>query len=262
MSHIRSIREFIDELDAIGEIQRIDAAVDWNLEIGAVIRHSYDLHAPAPLFNNITGYEGSGFRVLGAPVGLADPHIPWRASRLRSGLSPTASGQELMEAIVAARDQPAVPPVVVEHDRAPCKENVMRGDEVDLFRFPTPLIHGNDGGRYIQTYGMNIARTPDGAWTNWSINRMMIAGKDSLACLIPAPQHLGVIRSKWAELGQPMPIALALGVEPGLPFVGAMPLPEGDDESHFLGALLGEPIEVVAAESIELSGARYRRDHH
>lgn len=99
---------------------------------------------------------------------------------------------------------------------------------------------------------MNIARTPDGSWTNWSINRMMIAGKDRLACLIPAPQHLGVIRAKWADLGEAMPIALALGVEPGLPFVGAMPLPENADESHFLGALFGEPIEVVPAETVDL----------
>ena len=49
-----------------------------------------------------------------------------------------------------------------------------------------------------------------------------------------------------------MPIALALGVEPGLPFVGGMPLPEGADESHFLGALFGEGIEVVPAETVDL----------
>jgi UbiD family decarboxylase len=49
-----------------------------------------------------------------------------------------------------------------------------------------------------------------------------------------------------------MPIALALGVEPGLPYVGAMPLPEGADESHFLGALFGEGIDVVPAETVDL----------
>jgi 3-polyprenyl-4-hydroxybenzoate decarboxylase len=53
-------------------------------------------------------------------------------------------------------------------------------------------------------------------------------------------QHLGIIRAKWAALGRPMPIVLALGVEPSLPFAGGMPLPEGADESHFLGALFGE----------------------
>jgi len=49
-----------------------------------------------------------------------------------------------------------------------------------------------------------------------------------------------------------MPIVTALGVEPGLPMVGGMPLPEGTDESHFLGALLGEPIEVTTAETVDL----------
>jgi len=61
-----------------------------------------------------------------------------------------------------------------------------------------------------------------------------------------------VIRSKWTAIGKPMPIALAVGVEPGLPFVGGMPLPEGADESHFLGALFGEGLELVPAETVDL----------
>ena len=252
MKHLRSLREFIQELETIGDVQHIDAEVDWNLEIGAVIRHSYDLRSPAPLFTNITGYQGTGFRVLGAPGGLSGPAQPLARIALALGLPADATGQEVMETVVAARAAPGVPPVAVDRETAPCKENVLLGDDIDLYRFPTPLIHGNDGGRYIQTYGMNIARTPDGSWTNWSINRMMIAGKDTLACLIPDPQHLGIIRAQWAERGEPMPVALALGVEPGLPFVGALPLPEGADESHFLGALFGEGIEVVPAETVDL----------
>lgn len=190
--------------------------------------------------------------MLGAPGGLGRAGQRLARIALALGLPATASGQDVVETVVAARARPGVPPVTVPVGAAPCKQNVMRGSEVDLYAFPTPRIHGNDGGRYIQTYGMNIARTPDGSWTNWSINRMMIAGRDTLACLIPGPQHLGVIRARWAELGEPMPIALALGVEPGLPYVGAMPLPEGADESHFLGALFGEGIEVVPAETVDL----------
>ena len=252
MKHLRSLREFIQELEIIGDVQHIDAEVDWNLEIGAVIRHSYDLRSPAPLFTNITGYQGTGFRVLGAPGSLSGPAQPLARIALALGLPADATGQEIMETVVAARAAPGVPPVAVDRATAPCKENILLGDDIDLYRFPTPLIHGNDGGRYIQTYGMNIARTPDGSWTNWSINRMMIAGKDTLACLIPDPQHLGIIRAQWAERGEPMPVVLALGVEPGLPFVGALPLPEGADESHFLGALFGEGIEVVPAETVDL----------
>jgi UbiD family decarboxylase len=252
MGHLKDLREFICELDAIGEIQRIDAEVDWNLEIGAVIRRSYDLRAPAPLFTNITGYEDSGFRVLGAPGALSGPAHPLARMALALGLPATATGREIVEAVAGARERPGIAPRTIPAERAPCKQNILRGHDVDLLRFPTPWIHGNDGGRYIQTYGMNIVRTPDGSWTNWSVNRMMIVGKDRLACLIPPPQHLGIIRAQWAALGQPMPIVLALGVEPGLPMVGGYPLPEGADESHLLGAVFGEPIEVTPAETVDL----------
>lgn len=252
MGHLKDLRAFVSALDAIGQIQSIDAQVDWNLELGAIVRRSYDLRAPAPLFTNIAGYEGSGFRVLGAPGALGDRPHPLARIALALGLSHAATGSEIMELIVSARGRPGIPPTVVPGDSAPCKQNIVRGHEVDLLRFPTPRIHGNDGGRYIQTYGMNIVRTPDGSWTNWSVNRMMIAGKDRLACLIPPAQHLGVILAQWKALGQPMPIVTALGVEPGLPLVGAAPLPEGADESHFLGALVGEAIEVTQAETVDL----------
>ena len=252
MTHLRSLREFLDELDKIDDVQTIDAEVDWNLEAGAIIRRSYDLRAPAPLFTNLTGYQGTGFRLLGAPGALSSAEHAFARIALALGLPADTSGQEIVEALAAAREKPGIPPVVVDRESAPCKENVVTGADVDLFAFPTPLIHGNDGGRYLQIYGMNIVKTPDGSWTNWSINRMMIAGKDTLACLIPGPQHLGIIRSKWTGIGKPMPIALAIGVEPGLPFVGGMPIPEGEDESHYLGALFGEGIEVVPAETVDL----------
>lgn len=117
--------------------------------------------------------------------------------------------------------------------------------------FQTALICSNDGGRCIQTYGLNIARTPDQSWTNYSINRMMIVDRNRLSCLIPPPQHLGIIRSKWVQLGKPMPIALALGVEPGLAMMGGLPLPENVDESLFLSGYFGEPLEMVQAETVD-----------
>ncbi|MFJ4653333.1 UbiD family decarboxylase [Nocardia sp. NPDC088792] len=252
MAHLKSLREFITALEAIGEIQTIDHEVDWQLEIGAVIRHSYDLRAPAPLFTNITDYQDSGFRVLGAPGALSAPEHQLARITLALGLPADATGQALMEALVAARDKPGIPPVEVDRADAPCKQNIMLGADIDLLKFPTPWIHGNDGGRYIQTWGLNIARTPDGSWTSWSVNRMMIHDAKSLACLIAPVQHLGVVRTAWADLGKPMPIVLALGVEPGLPFVGGMPLPDHVSESDYIGAYFGEGIEVVPAETVDL----------
>jgi UbiD family decarboxylase len=70
MNRLRCLRDYVDRLKALGEIQEIDVEVDWNLEMGAIIRRCYELQAPAPLFNKIKGIE-LGFRVLGAPAGVS-----------------------------------------------------------------------------------------------------------------------------------------------------------------------------------------------
>ncbi|HZQ56055.1 MAG TPA: UbiD family decarboxylase [Bryobacteraceae bacterium] len=253
LKHLRSLREYIDELRILGDIQPIDVEVDWKFEIGAIIRRSYDLRAPAPLFNRVKGYDASGFRVLGAPAALSSRSgMPLARLAIALGHRPDASGQELLEAIVAAHERKPIPHRILAKADAPCKENVMVGDQVDVLALPTPWISPNDGGRYIQTYGLNIARTPDGSWTNYSVNRMMIVDRNRLACLIPPPQHLGIIRSKWIQLGKPMPIVLALGVEPGLAMMGGLPLPENADESLFLAGYFGGPLEMVPAETVDL----------
>ena len=38
--HFTSFRDYVEALKGIGEIQEIDQSVDWNLEMGAIIRHS------------------------------------------------------------------------------------------------------------------------------------------------------------------------------------------------------------------------------
>lgn len=61
------LREYINALEAEGELQRIKKEVDWDMEVGAIIRRSYDLKAPAPFFEKIKGYP-EGYRILGAPA--------------------------------------------------------------------------------------------------------------------------------------------------------------------------------------------------
>lgn len=251
-THLKSLREFLDALRAIGELQEVETAVDWNLEMGAITRRTMDLRAPAPLFQQIRGVE-AGFRAFGAPGGLsAQPGLTYSRVNLALGLSADAPASAAVEALAAARGRALVPPRRVSPTMAPCKENILTGEQIDLMRFPTPWIHGADGGRYLQTYGLNIVRTPDGAWTNWSVNRMMLVGGRRLACLIPPNQHLGIIHAQWRQRGEPTPIAVALGVEPALPYAGGMPIPAGVDEAAFLGAYFGEALEVVPAETVPL----------
>jgi UbiD family decarboxylase len=61
-----------------------------------------------------------------------------------------------------------------------------------------------------------------------------------------------MIYAQWKELGQPMPFALTIGTAPAIPFVSAMPLADGVNEADFIGAYLGEPLEVVDCETVDL----------
>ena len=156
--HIKSLREYIDALKSLGEIQEIDKEVDWNLEIGAITRRVYETSAPAPLFNNIKGIQ-KGFRVLGAPAATSRQEGLYLARvALSLGLDPRATGQEMIQALVEARSRKGIPPKPVK--TAPCKENIRLGDDVNLFQFPTPLIHDGDGGRYFNT--LHDRRTKSG----------------------------------------------------------------------------------------------------
>src|ERR1700677_2191930 len=97
MKHIKSLREYMDALKELGELQEIDKKVDWNLEIAAITRRCYETGAPAALFNTIKDTE-SGFRVLGAPAGISrQPGLYLSRVAVSLGLNPCATGQRSEE---------------------------------------------------------------------------------------------------------------------------------------------------------------------
>ncbi len=71
-----------------------------------------------------------------------------------------------------------IPPRIVKKESAPCKENIMIGSEVDLYRFPSPMIHEGDGGRYIGTWDLVVCKDPETQWTNWGMYRFMVHNRD------------------------------------------------------------------------------------
>ena len=50
----------------------------------------------------------------------------------------------------------------------------MRGDEIDLFQLPAPMIHEGDGGRYLVSWGFTVCRDPETDWTYWGMYRFML----------------------------------------------------------------------------------------
>lgn len=247
---LTDLRQYIEALRELGEIQDVDAPVALDLELGAITRRCYETGAPAPLFNAFSDHP-SGFRVLAAPAGTsAQPGMNLVRVATSLGLPPTAGGLDITEAIAASLKLPPIDPKIVPD--APCFENIALGDDVDLLRLPVPLLHHGDGGRYLNTWGCIVARTPDGAWTNWSIARMMRVDGKRMTGIVAPQQHIGMVAKAWADIGKPMPFALALGVEPSIPFICGMPLPDHVDEAGRLGALMRRPIRTVRCKTVDL----------
>jgi UbiD family decarboxylase len=250
MSQTLDLRAYIEALRSAHEVQEVAQEVELDLEVGAIIRRCYETGGPAVLFERIRGVAPE-FRILGAPAGVSrQPGRRLARIALSLDMEATSTGREIVEKLASGhRKAPVLPSIVPD---APCFQNVFTGEAVDITHLPAPLLHQGDGGRYLNTYGCIVARTPDGSWTNWSIARIMVIDGKCMTGLIAPEQHIGVVRRVWKDIGKPMPFALALGVEPSIPFVCGMPLPAHVDESGYLGAVLGRAIRTVRCRTVDL----------
>src|SRR5208337_3712791 len=75
-------------------------------------------------------------------------------------------------------EQKIVPHEIVED--GPVLQNVLMGDDIDVTKFPAPIWHEKDGGRYIGTGTYSITRDPDENWLNAGAYRAMVHGRDPL----------------------------------------------------------------------------------
>lgn len=243
-----NLRSFIELLEKEGELKRITAEVDWNLEAGAITRRVGEKRGPALLFENISGYS-RGYRLLSNHLGPSNPSVHSRVA-LALGLPRLTPTREVI-AEFATKIQRRIKPVLV--DTGPCKENVMFGDEVDVFHFPVPFIHGTDGGRYIGTWSMDVTRDPDTGHVNWGTYRHMVLDRNHLGWLASPFQHgPALFLNKYEPRSEPMPMAVVIGMHPSLSLVASAPIPAGVNEADVAGALRGEPVPLVKCETIDL----------
>src|SRR5262249_42859083 len=145
----------------------------------------------------------------------------------------------------------SIPPKIVK--TGPCKENILTGEAVDLYEFPTPYWNRLDGGRYLMTYGGCVTKDPKTGVMNIGVYRGMIAHKTPLPILMWRAQHIGPHVTEWKQGGKSeMPIAVAIGIEPSIEFVGGAPVPKGICEYDVAGAIRGAPVELVKCETVDL----------
>ena len=242
----KDLRQYLDRLEDEGELTQVNVEVDWDLEIGGISRRAIDRRSGALLFNCIKGYPGQ--RILTNPLGPGNP--------IHALLS-LAAGQKRDTPVLglidwfARKTNESIRPTVV--DRAPCKENILKGKDVNLLNFPVPRIHGIDGGRFIGTWHIDVIKDPDTGWVNWGMYRHQMHDERRVGWLaLPAQHGPSIYYQKYEARGNPMPMAIAIGPEPLSAIVAASGIPAQTNEVDIVGAMQGEPVELVKCESIDL----------
>jgi len=237
----KDYREFITKLEKVGEVVHVEREVDWDLEVGAITRRANEMGLPAPLFENIKDYPG--FRILGGPV------ANFRRMAVALGLPAETSIKDMSNKYYA-RSQKRIKPVIVK--KAPCQENVVMGDDVDLTMLSTPMGADGDGGRYLGTWHTVITKDLDSEWTNWGSYRQMIHNEHIMCGLIAPFQDAGKMQAKYVAKGLNMPFVTAIGDHPCSVLAAGTPLGVGEDEVELAGALIGEPVELVKAKTCDI----------
>jgi 4-hydroxy-3-polyprenylbenzoate decarboxylase len=240
-------RAWIEALKGAGEIKEIDAEVDWNIELGTIVRLAQGPGTgPAMLFNSIKDY-GPNARCRQIFTSSLASH---RRIAMMLGLPKDTHARELVK-LARTMLTDTIPPRIVKD--GPCKENIVTGKDIDLYEFPVPFWNRLDGGRYLITHGGCVTKDPTTGVMNVGIYRGMVTAKDRVAVLIWRAQHIGHHFTAWEQTGAAkMPFAAALGWEPSLDFVAGSPVPKGICEYDVIGAIRGEPVDLVKCETVDL----------
>ncbi|MBN8507710.1 MAG: phenylphosphate carboxylase subunit beta [Burkholderiales bacterium] len=231
------LRSYIDQCAAAGELRRIAAPVDWNLEISHISKLVEERKGPALLFENVRGYDTPVFtgafattKRLAIMLGL--PHGNSMCESAQAWMKKSISAEGLIKAR-EVRDGPVL-------------ANVLEGDKVDLNMFPVPRFFPLDGGRYIGTTVFVVLRDPETGETNLGTYRMqMLDGKTCGVQILPGKRGERIMK-KYAKLGKKMPAAAVIGCDPLLFMAGTL-MHKGASDFDITGTVRGQQAEYLMA---------------
>lgn len=170
------------------------------------------------------------------------------ASRSRLALAFGAREPQLLADYMANEDK-RIPSKVVES--GPVKENVLVGKDLDLKFLPHILHSEKDAGPYI-TSGVSVFKDPDTGAYDTGIFRLQYAGKKKFRVLYgDYSKAMNVVR-KHEPKDKPTEMAFFIGHHPASVLTSQTKVPLGVDEFAVMGGLLGEPVELVQCETVDL----------
>lgn len=255
------LRDFVNELEKRGELKRIQAEIDPNLEMTEICDRVLRAKGPALLFENPKGHSMPVLaNLFGTPERVA----------LGMGAESTEKLKEIGE-LLAFLKEPEPPksmkdawqklPIFKqvlnmapkEVNKAPCQKIVWSGDDVDLNKIPIQLCWPDDAGPLL-TWGLVITKGPLKERLNLGIYRQQLIGKNKLIMRWLSHRGGALDFKEWQKAfpGTPFPVSVALGADPATIIAAVTPVPDTLSEYAFAGLLRGNKTELVKSLSNDL----------
>jgi 4-hydroxy-3-polyprenylbenzoate decarboxylase len=256
--HYSDLRDFLGQLEGMGELKRVQAEVSPRLEMTEICDRALRQGGPAILFERPSGHS---MPVLGNLFGTV------RRVCLAMGVGDIASLREIGRLLAVLRE-PEPPQgwrdllaklpelkglaskvfdmVPKELSSGLCQEVVWEGKEVDLSRLPVQTCWPQDAGPLI-TWGLTVTRGPLKSRQNLGIYRQQVIAPNRVIMrwLAHRGGALDYRDHVLAHPGEPFPVAVALGADPATMLGAVTPVPDTLGEYQFAGLLRGARTEVV-----------------
>jgi 4-hydroxy-3-polyprenylbenzoate decarboxylase len=251
MAPPRDLREWISRLEREGELVRVAAEVDPELEITEINDRVVKHGGPALLFEKV---KGSGHPLLINQFGTERrmamafdaPSLDAVAEKLGDvlemqppqGLVEKVRGLQKLKSIADSR------PKTVRS--APCQEVVLEGDDASLDLLPIQTCWPEDAAPFI-TLPAVITHDPGTGTRNVGMYRMQKLGPRATA------MHWQIHkdgRADYLATDGKIEVAVALGLDPVTTYSASAPLPKHIDELMLAGFLRGEPVELVRGKTV------------
>ena len=264
---LESLRDLVSVLEEKGQLKRVKASVDTDLEIAEIMRRlMYAKDKPAVLFENVKGYSipilgntfGSNERLRIALEEDDFSQIGSRIVELTRMKMPTGVFGKLRMLPKLSEISDYGPRHI---ENGPVKEIVLTEDKADLFTLPILKSFKGDAGKFI-TFGLTVTKHPDTEVTNIGVYRMQIlnARKAIMHWQIHkrGAQHLEILKDRRSQdnatniIDGRIEVAVVIGADPATTFSAVAPVPEGMDKYLFSGIVRKKGIRLVKCNTVDL----------